>query len=95
MTSPTQPKTKKIKAERKYVVSSYAKLLNDLPEGVTPSIQTIYLNEVMGLFMRTLVKVYSPGELSDKDRANLKRYFEKVLEAKDALDGKTTGGRVL
>jgi hypothetical protein len=49
------------------------------------SIQHRYLNEAMGVFLRTLVKVYSPEELGDEDRAKLRRYLDKILDAKDAV----------
>jgi hypothetical protein len=82
----------------KPIVSAFyktkSKLLRDLPEGVKPPAQNLYLNEVMGFFMRTLIKVYGTTELTDKDKANLKRYLDKVIEAKDAIDGKTPEGRI-
>lgn len=62
-------------------------VLRDLSEQETP-IQISYLNTVVGLFLRTLVKAYSPEDLSDEDRANLRRYLEKIFDAKDALLGK-------
>jgi hypothetical protein len=68
-------------------------VLRDDPQSAAQPVQTLYLNEVMGFFLRTLVKVYAAGELSDKDKANLKRYLDKVIEAKDAIDGKVKGGR--
>jgi len=67
-------------------------LLRDLPEGVRQPIQTQYLNEVMGFFLRTLIKIYSPEVLADTDRKNLTRYLDKIIEAKDAIDGRRAGG---
>jgi hypothetical protein len=66
--------------------------LRDLPEGVEQPLPNRYLNEVMGFLLRTLVKVYAAEELSDRDKTNLRRYLEKVIEAKDNVDGKVVGG---
>ncbi len=63
-------------------------ILRDVPEGVRQPVQTQYLNEVMGFLLRTLVKVYSKEELADTDKTNLRRYLEKVIEAKNFIDGK-------
>lgn len=68
-------------------------VLRDVPEGVEQPIQVRYLNEVMGFFLRTLVKMYSKDVLSKEDRSNLKRYLDKIIEAKDAIDGRLPGGR--
>lgn len=73
------------------MISMRQLVLRDMPEGVAQPIQTHYLNEVIGFFFRTLIKVYSPEPLSEKDRANLSRYLAKVIEAKDAIDGKSKG----
>ncbi|HVU06748.1 MAG TPA: hypothetical protein VHE10_03105 [Candidatus Paceibacterota bacterium] len=65
--------------------------LRDLPEGVEQPIQTSYLNMLMGMFLRILVKIYSPDDLVEEDRAKLRKYLERIFEAKDALMGKDTG----
>ena len=66
----------------------------DSPVDDTPQpVQTLYLNEVVGFFLRTFIKVYGKEALTDKDKANLKRYLEKVVEAKDAIDGRFKEGR--
>lgn len=66
-----------------------ARVLRDLPgKDVPQPVQTIYLNEVSGLFLRSFVKVYGKEELSEKDKADMRRYLEKAIEAKEANDGK-------
>lgn len=75
------------------VISSFGQdaciqILRDIPEGVRQPVQTQYLNEVMGFLLRTLVKVYSKEELAEADKTNLRRYLEKVIEAKGYIDEK-------
>jgi hypothetical protein len=81
---------------RSYLASPYAKrlILRDVPgKDVPQPVQTLYLNEVVGLFLKTFIKVYGEKELSETDKANLQRYLDKVIEAKDALDGKFKEGK--
>lgn len=66
-------------------------LLRDLPFDADQPIQSRYMNEVLGFLLRALVKVYGPAELTDKDKADLRRYLDNVIEAKDAIDGKSSG----
>ncbi|HEY9481137.1 MAG TPA: hypothetical protein VIR98_02830 [Candidatus Paceibacterota bacterium] len=77
-------------AHRAYKIHSPFRsfILRDESEGLPETVQMQYLNQVMSLLQRTLMKVYGPVELSDKDKANLRRYIEKVIEAKDIIDGK-------
>lgn len=80
------------------VISSFGQnaciqILRDVPEGARQPIQIQYLNEVMGYLLRTLVKVYSKEPLANVDRDNLKRYLSKVIEAKEAIDGRDEQGR--
>lgn len=55
------------------------------PDLLEPSIQVKYLNEAVGAFLRTFIRVYSQEELSDDDRDRLKKYLDRVFEAKDAV----------
>lgn len=65
------------------------KILRDLPEGVEPPIQASYLNMVMGMFLRVLVKeAYESKELSDESRIKLRKYLERIFDAKDALSAR-------
>lgn len=70
---------------------SKARTLRDMPEGAEP-IQVSYMNMLMGMFLRKLVKVYSHEPLSDDDRARLRKYLERIFEAKDNLSGKEPDG---
>lgn len=67
-----------------YRISS-AKMLRDLPRELGPSVQNQYLDLVVGLFMRSLVRVYSPDALTEADVAKLKKYLDRIIEAKGAL----------
>ncbi|MBI5134186.1 MAG: hypothetical protein HZA81_02255 [Candidatus Taylorbacteria bacterium] len=66
-------------------------VLRDEPPG-TESIQANYLNMLLGMFLRKLVRVYSPDELSEEDRAKMRKYLERIFEAKDNLSGKEPAG---
>ncbi len=75
----------------KAIISSFGQdaciqIVRDIPEGSRQPVQTQYLNEVMGFLLRTLVKVYSKEELAEADKTNLRRYLEKVIEAKELMD---------
>ena len=74
---------------------SHIKILRDSSDTIHPPVQSEYLNEVLGFFLRTLVKIYLPAELSDLDRKNLKKYLDKVIEAKDTIDGRGLTDRFL
>ncbi|HVT75003.1 MAG TPA: hypothetical protein VHD69_01110 [Candidatus Paceibacterota bacterium] len=67
--------------------------LRDMPEGVDSPVQTSYLNMIIGMFLRTFIKIYAPGEFSEEDRAKLRKYLERIFEAKDATIGKSKEGR--
>jgi hypothetical protein len=71
---------------------SRAQALRDAPEGAEPPIQISYLNMLLGMFLRKLVKVYSPEDLSEEDRVKLRKYLERIFEAKDNLSGKEPHG---
>ena len=60
-------------------------LLRDAPEGIEPPIQVNYLNMLMGMFLRILVKVYAEDDLAETDRAKLRKYLERIFEAKDVI----------
>lgn len=75
-----------------YIRSWKTKILRDMPEGVRPSIQTEYLDLVMGTFLKTLAKFYSSDNPSAADKEKLKRYFDKIIEAKSAAVGEEPRG---
>jgi hypothetical protein len=50
-------------------------------------IQIRYFNDVMILFIKSLTKFYSQDSLTEDDKANLRRYLNKMIEAKDAMAG--------
>ncbi len=88
------PKTK-IKAYS--VVQEKALFLRDMPymppqlsqesgNSADRPVQIRYLNDVVGLFFNTFAKVYSSEPLSDESREKMRRYLEKIFEAKDAIN---------
>lgn len=80
-------KTQSLKPVRSaYYIPSGARKLRDLPEGVIPPIQTRYLNDVTAYFLKAFLKVYGNEELTDEDRAKIRRYLEKIFEARDAVN---------
>lgn len=75
-------KTKNI---RQYRISPYSALtLRDKPEA-EQTIQGKYFDDMAGMFLKRFVKLYGPEELSDEDRAKLRRYLDRVFDAKDAV----------
>jgi F0F1-type ATP synthase delta subunit len=59
-------------------------VLRDSQE-IEPSIQQKYFNDVAGMFLRRFAKMYGNDELSDDERARMRRYLERVFDAKDAV----------
>lgn len=50
-------------------------------------IQIKYFNDLVGLFLKTFSRFYCAESLTDADRANLRRYLDKMIEAKDSMSG--------
>lgn len=76
---------KKVKAYS--VTQEKALFLRDMPRAaanIQSNIQ-LNLNDVAGLFMTTFAKIYSAEPLSDENRAKMRKYLEKIFEAKDAV----------
>lgn len=59
-------------------------VLRDAQE-VEPSIQQKYFNDMAGMFLRRFAKMYGPDELTDDERARMRRYLDRVFDAKDAV----------
>lgn len=70
-----------------FLAGAEGMVLRDAPQSEQP-IQVTYLNTVVGMFLRLLVKVYSPEDVTEEERARLRKYLERILEAKDAMLGK-------
>ncbi len=68
------------------------KILRDQSDEPQAPVQTQYLNLLMGLFLRTLVKAYAPENLSKTDAAKLRKYLERIIEAKSPVPGSTEAG---
>lgn len=71
-----------------YIIPRYEAFVRDcpMPQGDKP-IQIRYFNDVVCLFLKTFSKFYSQDELTEADKANLKRYLDKMIEAKGAISG--------
>ncbi len=76
---------------KKYPLPLNTLKLNDLPES-SESVSASYLNMVMGMFLRLLVKVYAPEELTEESKAKMRKYLERLFEAREAIDGKEPKG---
>ncbi len=71
-----------------YIIPRFEAFVRDCqpPQGDRP-IQIRYFNDVVCLFLKTFSKFYSQDELTPEDKANLRRYLEKMIEAKEAISG--------
>ena len=72
---------------KKYPISVRSFKLKDLPES-SESVSASYMNMVVGMFLRLLVKVYSQEELSEENKVKMRKYLERIFEARDAALGK-------
>jgi F0F1-type ATP synthase delta subunit len=85
------------KTSSKPIVSTFynhttVKILRDAPEGMKPTIQNEYLDLLMATFLKTFAKIYSPEALVDADKEKLKRYLDRIIEAKMAVSGEEPKG---
>ena len=73
----------------KYFISRQSFVLRDSPDASIDNkpIQMRYFNDVMILFIKSLSKFYSQDALTEEDKANLRRYLNKMIEAKDSMSG--------
>lgn len=73
----------------KYYIPRHSSILRDQSESSseTKPIQVRYFNDVMILFIKSLSKFYSQDSLTEDDKANLRRYLNRMIEAKDAMSG--------
>lgn len=69
-----------------------SKAFRDLPEGVKPPIQTEYFDLMMGTFLKNLAKFYASEAPTAADKEKLKRYFDRIIEAKSAAVGEEPQG---
>lgn len=71
-----------------YVITRHVRVLHDinLIQQERP-IQVRYFNDVVSLFLKTFSKFYATESLTEADKANLRRYLEKMIEAKEAISG--------
>lgn len=69
----------------KYFRASKVKVLRDAPKGQESPVQTQYLNFLAGAFLRALAKVYCAESLTEADKAKLRKYLERLIEAKESL----------
>jgi hypothetical protein len=72
-----------------YFIRRQSRVLRDSPQAEVDGkpIQIRYFNDVMVLFVKSLSKFYSQDSLSEEDKANMRRYLNKMIEAKDAMSG--------
>jgi hypothetical protein len=70
-----------------YAIPCRVGVFRDMEGQGDKPVQIRYFNDVMVLFIRTLSKFYSQDSLTEEDKSNLRRYLNKMIEAKDAMAG--------
>jgi hypothetical protein len=75
----------------RYFIPRQSMTLRDSPELSISTdgkpIQIRYFNDVMVLFIKSLAKFYSQDALTEDDKANMRRYLNKMIEAKESMAG--------
>ena len=88
---------KSYKISKKPIVSYFyktsTKALRDAPIQKTESaVQAQYMDLLISSFLRTLVKVYAPEAMSDADKTKLRKYLDRIIEAKTIATGEEPKG---
>ena len=60
-------------------------VLRDGGEFIPQTIQGRYFEDMVSMFLKQFIKMYGPEELSDADREKMRKYLERVFDAKDAV----------
>jgi hypothetical protein len=71
-----------------YLIPSTSRALGEAVSSQNEKpIQIRYMNDVTVLFLKKFSLFYTAESLSDKDKTDLRRYLDKMIEAKDAVSG--------
>lgn len=89
----------KIRSYKKMVPSPFLVLRDDglkesLADIIEPTVQVRFMNDMVARFLKVFVKLYADEELSDGDRDKLKRYLDKIIDAKDAVNPREPKGGI-
>ena len=91
--------TTKIRAYKKLVPTPYLVLRDggveeNISYMIEPTAQVKFMDDMIARFLKVFVKLYASEELSDIDRDKLKRYLDKIIDAKDAVNPREPKGGI-